>query len=149
MSKTAQRLHSSHVIANHILVSFHVAFISSLLNIPPELYGPGVLKFVFVSYETIISALFWLITFHTAVAIHEMGHYLKAVKVNALKESLLPEAKKNMAKLDRLLFYCFIPFATINFHLRIQELELWDSKIWTSNSEKILLHKETSQGIDK
>ncbi len=98
MPKTAQRLHSSHVIANHILVSFHVAFISSLLNIPPELYGPGVLKFVFVSYETIISALFWLITFHTGVAIHEMGHYLKAVKVNALKESLLPEAKKNMAK---------------------------------------------------
>jgi len=91
-------LHSGHVIANHILVSFHAAFISSLLNIPSELYGPDVLKFVFTSYETVISAFFWLVGFHTGIAIHEMGHYLRAVKLNALKENLLPEAKKNAAK---------------------------------------------------
>ncbi len=97
-SKISQDLHSGHVIANHILVSFHAAFISSLLNIPPDLYGPEVLRFVFTSYETIISVLFWLITFHTGIAIHEMGHYLKAVKVNALKENLLPEAKRNINK---------------------------------------------------
>lgn len=88
-------LHSTHVIANHILVSFHVAFISSLLNIPSDLYGPGVLKFVFGSYETVISACFWLITFHTGVALHEMGHYLRAVKVSALRDDLQLEAKKN------------------------------------------------------
>lgn len=91
--RLANYLHSTHVIANHILVSFHVAFISSLLNIPAQLYGPAVLKFVFVSHETIISAVFWLISFHAGVAIHEMGHYLRAVKSNALKEDLLPEAK--------------------------------------------------------
>lgn len=95
---TKQNLRTGHVIANHILVSFHVAFISSLLNIPSELYGPDVLKFVFASYETLISVVFWLISFHTGIAIHEIGHYLRAVKVNALKESLLPEAKKNLSR---------------------------------------------------
>lgn len=109
-------LHSDHVIANHILVSFHVAFISSLLNIPAELYGPDVLKFVFISYETIISACFWLITFHTGIAIHEMGHYLKAVRVDALDENLLPPAKKKLKQsfLSRLGWYLsmflFIPY---------------------------------------
>ncbi len=100
-------LHSGHVIANHILVSFHVAFISSLLNIPADLYGPDVLKFVFTSYETVVSAIFWLISFHIGIAIHEMGHYLRAVKSNALKENLLPEAKKNAGKnlFGRLIWY--------------------------------------------
>lgn len=98
MERFKQHLHSGWVIANHILVSFHVAFISSLLSIPPELFGTKVLKFVFVSHDTVISALFWFISFHTGVAIHEMGHYLRAVKVNALKENLLPQAKKNITK---------------------------------------------------
>lgn len=100
-------LHTDHVIANHILVSFHVAFISSLLNIPAQLYGPDVLKFVFVSYETVISAFFWLVSFHTGIAIHEMGHYLSAVRIDALDESLLPAAKKKMSKglLSKLFWY--------------------------------------------
>jgi enolase len=107
MNKNKQSLHSTHVIANHILVSFHVAFMSSLLNIPADLYGPDVLKFVFTSYETIISALFLLISFHTGVAIHEMGHYLRAVKSNALKENILPEAKRNAGRnfFGRLMWY--------------------------------------------
>jgi len=100
-------LHSDHVIANHILVSFHVAFISSLLNIPAELYGPFVLRFVFISYETLISAFFWLVTFHTGIAIHEMGHYIKAVRADALDESLLAPAKKKMNSgfFSRLVWY--------------------------------------------
>lgn len=89
-------LHSGWVIANHILVSFHVAFISSLLSIPAHLQGTKVLGFVFASPETIISALFWLATFHTGIAVHEMGHFLKAMKVNALSEALLPDAQKRM-----------------------------------------------------
>ncbi len=96
--KVRQCLHSDHVIANHILVSFHAAFISSLLNIPQELYGPQVLQFVFTSYETLISAGFWFITFHTGIAVHEMGHYLRAVKVNALKDDLLPAARARMSE---------------------------------------------------
>lgn len=107
-----QYLHSGWVIANHILVSFHVAFISSILSIPAELYGTAVLRFVFFSSDTIISALFWLITFHTGIAIHEMGHYLRAVKLNALKENLLPAAKKRRAQpfVSRFLWYCSMFF---------------------------------------
>ena len=116
MNKNKQSLHSTHVIANHILVSFHVAFISSLLNIPAQLYGPAVLKFVFVSHETIISAVFWLISFHTGIAIHEMGHYLRAVRVDALEESILPQAKKKQSSgfFGRLVWYAGM-FLTIPY----------------------------------
>lgn len=95
--KAAQTLHSGWVIANHMLVSFHVAFISSILSIPQGLYGRKVLGFVFTSPETIVSAAFWYISFHTGIAIHEMGHYLCAVRVNALKEHLLPHAQKKLS----------------------------------------------------
>jgi enolase len=76
------------VIANHILVSFHVAFISSVLALPAaEIFKGEVLKFIFVSPETIISALFMYISFHTGIALHEMGHFLTAAKLNALNDS--------------------------------------------------------------
>jgi enolase/phosphoenolpyruvate synthase/pyruvate phosphate dikinase len=76
------------VIANHILVSFHVAYISSILALPPEeIFKGEVLKFIFVSPETIFSALFMCISFHTGVALHEMGHFLKAARLNALNDS--------------------------------------------------------------
>jgi len=76
------------VIANHILVSFHVAFISSVLALPDHSVLRGeVLKFIFVSPETIVSALFMYITFHTAVALHEMGHWMTAAKLNALNDT--------------------------------------------------------------
>jgi enolase len=105
--KVRQYLHSDHVIANHILVSFHAAFMSSLLNIPQELYGTQVLQFVFVSYETLVSAVFWFFTFHTGIALHEMGHYLSAVRVNALKDDLLPDARECMSAsfVPRLFWY--------------------------------------------
>lgn len=96
INKIKQNLHAGWVIANHILVSFHVAFISSVLCIPAALHGKGVLGFVFTSHDTIISAIFWFISFHTGIAIHEMGHYLRAVRLNALKENLLPEAQKKL-----------------------------------------------------
>jgi len=82
------------VIANHILVSFHVAFISSVLCIPLDAADKGdVLRFIFRSPETIVSVLFWYITWHAGIALHEMGHYLKAVDLDSLKRSLLPEAQ--------------------------------------------------------
>ncbi len=75
------------VIANHILVSFHVAFISSVLVLPAmEILKGEVLKFIFISPETIISALFMYISFHTGIALHEMGHFLAAAKLNALND---------------------------------------------------------------
>ncbi|MDH3197173.1 MAG: hypothetical protein OEO21_02940, partial [Candidatus Krumholzibacteria bacterium] len=73
------------VIANHILVSFHVAFISSVLALPAaEIFRTDVLKFIFVSLETLVSALFLYISFHTCIALHEMGHWWTAAKLNAL-----------------------------------------------------------------
>ena len=85
------------VIANHILVSFHVAFISSVLSIPTIIGDRGeVLKYMFRSPETIISCVFWYLTFHIGIAVHEMGHYLKAVRINALNDVLLPDAQERM-----------------------------------------------------
>ncbi len=94
------------VIANHILVSFHVAYLSSLLSLPPEIRNK-VLKFIFFSPETLISLAFLWFVCHSAIAIHEMGHYLKAVKLDALNAKLLPQAKENMAQplAKRILWY--------------------------------------------
>lgn len=96
IEKNRPTLHSGWVIANHILVSFHVAFISSVLCIPAALHGKGVLGFVFTSPDTIISAIFWFLSFHAGVAVHEMGHYLQAVRLNALSEKILPQAQQRM-----------------------------------------------------
>jgi len=97
------------VIANHILVSFHVAYISSLLSlppIPPESKGE-ILKFIFFSPEALISLAFLWFVGHSAIAIHEMGHYLEAVRVNALNAKLLTQAKQKMAQplAKRMLWY--------------------------------------------
>jgi enolase len=89
-----QQLERGWVIANHILVSFHVAFISSVLCIPLDAADKGdVLRFIFRSPETIVSVLFWYLTWHVGIAVHEMGHYLKAVDLDSLKRSLLLEAQ--------------------------------------------------------
>jgi hypothetical protein len=83
------------VIANHILVSFHVAFISSVLALPPtEIFKGEVLKFIFLSPETIVSALFMYISFHAAIALHEMGHWMTAAKLNALNDASQEYAMK-------------------------------------------------------
>jgi enolase len=83
------------VIANHILVSFHVAFISSVLCIPADAAEKGdVLRFIFASPETIVSIIFWYISWHVGIAVHEMGHYLRAVDLNSLNGSLLAGARE-------------------------------------------------------
>ena len=77
------------MIANHILVSFHVAFISSVLAIPPEAATRAeVLRFIFFSHETLVSALFTYVVFHSAIALHELGHFLEAARLRALYESI-------------------------------------------------------------
>ena len=69
------------VIANHILVSFHVAFISSVLAIPDDATTRAeVLRFIFMSSETLVSALFTYLVFHSAIAFHELGHFLEAAR---------------------------------------------------------------------
>ena len=87
MNLSQMHLSEGWVIANHILVSFHMAFISSVLSLPAEAQAKGeVLKFIFASPETIVSTLFLYINFHTAIAIHEMGHAITAARLSALNE---------------------------------------------------------------
>jgi len=76
------------VIANHKLVSFHAAFISSVMNLPPEVHGKmATLKFMFTSAETITSVIILYLSWHIGIAIHEMGHYFTAAKLTALNKA--------------------------------------------------------------
>ncbi len=95
------------VIANHILVSFHVAFISSVLAIPDaEATRAAVLHFIFASPETIVSVLFTYAVFHTSIALHELGHFLEAARLRALNDSIQDavEARLTMPLAARLLY---------------------------------------------
>ena len=93
--KKGASLQEGWVIANHILVSFHVAFISSVLSLPSiSIVKSEVLRFIFVSPETLVSALFMLISFHTGIAVHELGHYRTATRLNALNDASQQEAAR-------------------------------------------------------
>ena len=75
------------VIANHKLVSFHAAFISSVLSLPAAVEGKlETLQFMFLSLETIVSIVILYLSWHVGIAIHEMGHFLKAAKLTALNK---------------------------------------------------------------
>jgi len=88
------------VIANHKLVSFHAAFISSVMNLPETVEGKlATLKFMFLSAETIVSAVIVYLSWHIGIAIHEMGHYLTAAKLTALNKDS-QEAADAMAEKD-------------------------------------------------
>jgi len=96
------------VIANHKLVSFHAAFISSVLSLPvaalAEKAAAGanlkfeVLRFMFLSWETVISLAFLYCSWHIGIAIHEMGHYLTAVRLTALNKDAQAAADKVLAE---------------------------------------------------
>jgi len=97
-SKEKSYLQEGWVIANHILVSFHVAFISSVLAIPDTAATrEAVLHFIFLSPETIISAIFTYMVFHTAIALHELGHFLKAARLRALSDSIQESVEARLA----------------------------------------------------
>ena len=105
------------VIANHILVSFHVAFISSVLALSAASVSRGeVLEFIFVSPETLVSLILMYVSFHTGIAIHEIGHFTAATRLNALNESILEEVQKSLRQpgLQRIL-YLFRVFALAPF----------------------------------
>ncbi len=93
------RLDRGWIIANHKLVSFHAAFLTSLLSIPLHVASKfDVMRQMFLSVEVIISSLIWYASWHTNIAIHEMGHYLKAVKTNNLRPELAASAEVNLSK---------------------------------------------------
>lgn len=86
------------MIANHILVSFHVAFISSVLAVPDHAASrEAVLSFIFASHETVISALFTFAVFHSAIALHELGHFLEAARLRALSDSIQDSVQARMS----------------------------------------------------
>ena len=117
VEKIKAALNKGWVIANHILVSFHVAFISSILSVPGIVHNRGeVLRFMFASRETFISIAFWYLTFHVGVAWHEIGHYLAAIRLNALNAALLPEAQKQINQpLGKRIFFYLTIFLKIPF----------------------------------
>ena len=87
------------VIANHILVSFHVAFISSVLAIPDAAATrDAVLRFIFASPETLVSAAFTYAVFHSAIALHELGHFLEAARLRALNDSIQDAVEAQLAQ---------------------------------------------------
>jgi len=85
--RAAGYLERGWVIANHKLVSFHAAFISSVLSVPADVQSKiETLRFMFVSWETFVSLIIWYLSWHIGIAIHEMGHFLTAVKLTALNK---------------------------------------------------------------
>src|SRR5581483_2521066 len=91
------RLDRGWIIANHKLVSFHAAFLTSLLSIPLHVASKfAVMQKMFLSIEVLISSLMWYAAWHTNIAIHEMGHYLAAVKTNNLRPELAGSAAEKL-----------------------------------------------------
>ena len=87
------------VIANHILVSFHVAFISSVLALPAAaVLKAEVLRFIFLSPETLVSAIFMYVSFHTGIALHELGHFFTAARLNALNAGVLETVQEKLSR---------------------------------------------------
>jgi enolase len=81
------------VIANHKLVSFHAAFISSVLNLPDGVRGrTDALLFMFLSRETALSLAILYLSWHLGIAVHEMGHYVTAARLSALNPDSQREA---------------------------------------------------------
>jgi hypothetical protein len=106
-------LEEGSVIANHKLVSFHAAFLSSLLSIPFIVgHRTDVLNSMFnpVEKEVIFSAIIWYLGWHLNIAIHELGYWIAAVKTNNLRPEQLREAQKNLNFGGYLKGFFFIPW---------------------------------------
>ncbi|HRS12332.1 MAG TPA: hypothetical protein P5068_14650 [Sedimentisphaerales bacterium] len=105
------------VIANHKLVSFHAAFISSVLSLPAaelttraaagENIKYVVLKFMFspAHMELWISLAILYLSWHIAIAIHEMGHFLTAAKLTALNKDSQEKADAALASGNKFAYY--------------------------------------------
>jgi len=91
------RLDRGWIIANHKLVSFHAAFLTSLLSISTQVASRfDVVRQMFLSAEVLISAAIWYTAWHTNIAIHEIGHYLAAVRTNNLRPELAGPAQQKL-----------------------------------------------------
>lgn len=87
------------IIANHKLVSFHAAFLTSLISISQDVASrTDVLREMFLSLEVVISLAMWYAAWHANIAIHEIGHYLAAVKTNNLRPELAKSAQQRLKR---------------------------------------------------
>jgi|GEM_PF-1546 len=95
VQKLRSALEHGHVIANHIMVSLHVALISSVLSLPPDqsFRATELVKFIFASPDTAISLAFAYVTYHLGIWWHERAHYWKAVKTLTLKKEYLDKVQ--------------------------------------------------------
>jgi enolase len=95
----AARLDRGWIIANHKLVSFHAAFLTSLFSISRTVLSrTDVLVQMFASLELPISCVMWYAAWHTNIAVHEIGHYLSAVRTNNLRLELAGPAQKKLSQ---------------------------------------------------
>ena len=91
------RLDRGWIIANHKLVSFHAAFLTSLLSISTSVSSRvDVIRQMFLSAEVVISAAMWYAAWHCNIAVHEIGHYLAAVRTNNLRPELAGPAQEKL-----------------------------------------------------
>ena len=107
-SGESARLDRGWIIANHKLVSFHAAFLTSLVSISTHVASRfDVIRQMFLSVEVVISSVIWYAAWHTNIAIHEMGHYLTAVKTNNLRPEFAGPAEEKLKQglLGRMLWY--------------------------------------------
>ncbi|HEX9111040.1 MAG TPA: hypothetical protein VF845_06140 [Terriglobales bacterium] len=66
-----------------------------------------VMRQMFLSVEVVISSAIWYVAWHSNIAIHEMGHYLTAVKTNNLRPEFAAPAEQKLKQglLGRWLWY--------------------------------------------
>lgn len=105
-AKRTPRLDRGWIIANHKLVSFHAAFLTSLLSISTSVASRyDVIRQMFLSAEVFISCAMWYAAWHTNIAVHEIGHYLAAVKTNNLRPEFAGPAQERLNRSDRWFWY--------------------------------------------
>jgi enolase len=93
------RLDRGWIIANHKLVSFHAAFLTSVLSISPGVASRvDVLREMFLGIEVVISCVIWYAAWHVNIAIHELGHYLTAVRTSNLRPELAGPAQQMLGE---------------------------------------------------
>ncbi|MCK4312544.1 MAG: hypothetical protein KAW88_07400, partial [Candidatus Cloacimonetes bacterium] len=116
------------VLANHVTDSFCEAFIFSVLSLPHGHHSAlDVLKFIFYSYNTIITIAIWFSGVVIAIGWHERGHYIKAIRATTLKKTdgLERELKEVERKFgDKRTF--FIRRSYFNFKISIKKNILKD-----------------------
>ena len=89
IEETKAKLEKVWVLANHVTDSFCEAFIFSVLSLPHGQHSAlDVLKFIFYSYNTILTVAIWFSGVVIAIGWHEKAHFIKAIKATVLKKNI-------------------------------------------------------------